>query len=116
MIILLYCRAEAPALYNFKDEDNQPTDLQGVLGPVPHSIRGLLHNYQNVAPTSRKFVQCIACSDFVIKQYREEGIEFLLKVFNSGKYLEELTGLSELHLAAEVIDVSMLIILKLVIL
>lgn len=105
---MLHCRAQAPALYNFNDEDDHPTDLQGVLGPIPHSIRGFLHNYQNVAPTSPKFEQCIACSDVVVKQYREEGIEFLLKVFNSGKYLEELTGLSELHLAAEVTDVSVL--------
>lgn len=107
---MLHCRAQAPALYNFNDEDNLPTDLQGVLGPVPHSIRGFLHNYQNVAPTSPKFEQCTACSDVVVKQYREEGIEFLLKVFNSGKYLEELTGLSELHLAAEITDVSTIII------
>ncbi|KAM3965586.1 autophagy-related 7 [Aphomia sociella] len=100
-------RAEAPALYNMKEEvDNRiPSEMQGVLGPVPHSIRGFLHSYQNVVPTCAKFKQCIACSDIVLNKYKEAEIEFLLNVFNSGKYLEEVTGLTELHLTAEMTDV-----------
>lgn len=30
----------------------------------------------------------------------------MMRVFNSGSYLEEVTGLSELHLTAEMTDVS----------
>ena len=33
----------------------------------------------------------------VLSQYREEGFDFLLKVFNSPNYLEDLTGLSQLY-------------------
>lgn len=99
-------RVHAPAVYNMNsDIEDVPPELQGILGPIPHSIRGFLHSYQNVVPTCAKFPQCIACSDIVINKYKEEGIEFLLKVFNSGNYLEEVTGLHELHLAAEMTDV-----------
>ncbi|KAI8434360.1 hypothetical protein MSG28_012421 [Choristoneura fumiferana] len=86
------------------DTQNIPADLQGVLGPIPHSIRGFLHSYQSVAPTCAKFKQCIACSDTVIDKYRKEGVEFVFKVLNSGSYLEEVTGLSELQLTAEMTD------------
>ncbi|KAI5631003.1 thiF family domain-containing protein [Phthorimaea operculella] len=96
-------RANAPAICNATED--LPPNTQGVLGSVPHSIRGFLHSYETVLPTCTKFKQCIACSENVIKLYREEGIEFLLKVFNSGTYLEEVTGLAELHLAAEMTDI-----------
>ena len=33
----------------------------------------------------------------MLSQYREEGFDFLLKVFNSPNYLEDLTGLSQLY-------------------
>ncbi|KAL0870608.1 hypothetical protein ABMA27_005568 [Loxostege sticticalis] len=100
-------RVDAPAIYNLTGDDDHdlPPETQGVLGPIPHSIRGFLHSYQTVVPTCAKFVQCIACSDVVLNKYKEEGIEFLLNVFNSGSYLEDVTGLSQLHLAAEMTDV-----------
>ncbi|XP_028175472.1 ubiquitin-like modifier-activating enzyme ATG7 [Ostrinia furnacalis] len=100
-------RVEAPALYNVTGDDasDLPSETQGVLGHVPHSIRGFLHSYQTVVPTCAKFKQCIACSDVVLDKYKNEGTEFLLNVFNSGSYLEDVTGLSQLHLAAEMTDV-----------
>ncbi|XP_053611614.1 ubiquitin-like modifier-activating enzyme ATG7 [Plodia interpunctella] len=97
-------RLDAPAAYNL-NEETENSQSEGVLGPVPHSIRGFLHSYQTILPTCPKFKQCIACSETVIDKYRAEGIEFLLKVFNSGSYLEDVTGLSELHLTAEMTDV-----------
>ncbi|XP_026750200.2 ubiquitin-like modifier-activating enzyme ATG7 [Galleria mellonella] len=99
-------RVEAPAIYNLNQEiDTISSDMQGVLGPVPHSIRGFLHSYQTVVPTCGKFKQCIACSDNVLNKYKEAGMEFLFNVFNSGKYLEEVTGLTELQLSAEMTDI-----------
>lgn len=102
----IFFRINAPATLNQK-ENEELNQEQGVLGAVPHSIRGFLHSYQTVLPTCSKFKQCIACSNIVIDKYIKEGIEFLFKVFNSGTYLEEITGLSELQLSAEMIDVSM---------
>lgn len=70
---------------------------EGVLGPVPHSLRGFLGRHQLLTPASTAFDQCSGCCSEVLKAYMEEGFEFLLKVFNSTAYLEEVSGLSRLH-------------------
>lgn len=108
---LSYYRSRAPALCNLSEDTRIiPADIQGVLGPIPHTIRGFLHSYQSLAPTCAKFKQCIACSETVIDKYRKEGVEFVFKVLNSGSYLEEVTGLSELQLTAEMCDVSLFVV------
>lgn len=108
---LSFYRSRAPALCNLSEDTRIiPADIQGVLGPIPHTIRGFLHSYQSVAPTCAKFKQCIACSETVIDKYRKEGVEFVFKVLNSGSYLEEVTGLSELQLTAEMCDVSLFVV------
>lgn len=87
-------RGLAPADCN---PDQDDTNTQCVLGLVPHQIRGFLSRFQNVLPASERFDKCTACSDVVLKEYREKGFEFLCKVFNSSNYLEDLTGLSQLY-------------------
>eukprot|EP00794_Sanderia_malayensis_P006895 gene6895-7673_t len=67
------------------------------LGIVPHQLRGFLSRFQLLLPCSLAFDCCTACSDVVVKAYREEGFEFLSKVFNVPKYLEDRTGLTQLH-------------------
>ena len=42
------------------------------------------------------YSQCTACSPKVIESYKNDGYEFLEKVFNNPDLLEELTGLKEL--------------------
>ncbi|CAB3221720.1 unnamed protein product [Arctia plantaginis] len=98
-------RELAPAPYNLSDEGESIPGLEGVLGPVPHAIRGFLHSYQTMLPTCPKFNQCVACSVIILNNYMAEGSEFLLKVFNSGKYLDDLTGLSQWRLNAEMTEV-----------
>ena len=73
-----------------------------VLGLVPHQIRGFLSRFQNVIPASQRFDKCTACSNIVLNEYAKDGFEFLLKVFNTPNYLEDLTGLSKLY--AETLD------------
>ncbi|KAK5645056.1 hypothetical protein RI129_006356 [Pyrocoelia pectoralis] len=92
-------QALASAFYKVNNqelgEDCGPEE--SMLGIIPHSIRGFLSNYNHVLPATEKFKQCVACSDIVIAEYETSGFDFLLKVFNSCKYLEELTGLSDIH-------------------
>lgn len=67
------------------------------LGIVPHQIRGFLSRFQQIMPASRAFDKCTACSKMVIEQYERTGFEFLLKAFNEPHYLEDLTGLTQMH-------------------
>ena len=72
------------------------------LGLITLQIRGFLSQFQNVVPASEHFNICTACSDTVHTHYRSEGFKFLLRVFNTPNYLEDLTGLSKLY--AETLD------------
>lgn len=69
---------------------------EGILGVLPHSIRGYLNTFTNILPATERFNQCIACSEKVLKEYETNGDEFLLKVFDSADYLENVTGISEM--------------------
>ena len=89
----------APADSNADQDD---IDTASALGLVPHQIRGFLSRYQNVLPASKRFDKCTACSDIVLEEYRNNGFEFLCKVFNCPNFLEDLTGLSQLY--AETLD------------
>ncbi|TMW45447.1 hypothetical protein DOY81_009471 [Sarcophaga bullata] len=93
------------AYYAANANSNTDKTPEGIMGILPHSIRGMLSNYENILPATEKFTQCIACSEKVLNTYRSEGNEFLFKVFESAKYLEDLTGISEYReLNNEIID------------
>ncbi|XP_036343701.1 LOW QUALITY PROTEIN: ubiquitin-like modifier-activating enzyme ATG7 [Rhagoletis pomonella] len=87
-------RDRAPAYYCATGQPNTKVP-EGLLGVIPHSIRGQLCNYENILPATQKFSQCIACSEKVISEYREKGNAFLFKAFETAKYLEDLTGISD---------------------
>ncbi|XP_065367287.1 uncharacterized protein Atg7 [Calliphora vicina] len=100
----------APAYYassgNLKSSSSATDKTpEGIMGILPHSIRGMLSSFENILPASEKFKQCIACSENVLNAYHTQGNEFLFKVFESAKYLEDLTGISEYKdLNNEIID------------
>ena len=85
---------DAPAPSANSENEN---DSESCLGIVPHQIRGFLSRFQEVLPSTYAFKQCAACSSPVINAYREQGFDFLQKVFNEPTFLEELTGLKKLH-------------------
>ena len=74
------------------------------LGGVPHQIRGTLSRFATESLRGAAFARCTACSDTVVQALNdpaEGGFNFLMRAFNGGAYLEDLTGLTELHKSAE---------------
>ena len=43
---------------------------EGVLGIIPHTIRGSLHSFNQYLPTGPSFSQCTACSQKVLQLYK----------------------------------------------
>ncbi|BDD63806.1 Autophagy protein 7 [Monascus purpureus] len=86
--------APAPASRN-EDRGDHP------LGLVPHQIRGFLPTFENITIIGRSYQHCSACSDAVTNAYRKDRWDFVQRALNESGYVEELSGLKEVQLAAE---------------
>ncbi|KAJ5102863.1 Ubiquitin-like modifier-activating enzyme atg7 [Penicillium argentinense] len=71
------------------------------LGLVPHQIRGFLATFENIAVTGKSYICCSACSERVTKEYQDQGWNFVRRALNEPGYVEELSGLKEVHEKAE---------------
>ncbi|XP_048742795.2 ubiquitin-like modifier-activating enzyme ATG7 isoform X2 [Ostrea edulis] len=87
---------EAPADSSANDE-HLNKEFGCSLGLIPHQIRCFMSRFQQILPACRAFDKCTACSKTVIQQYREDGFTFLRRAFNEPSYLEDLTGLTQMH-------------------
>ncbi|GMH88305.1 hypothetical protein TL16_g11117, partial [Triparma laevis f. inornata] len=76
----------------------------GALGEIPHMIRGDLGDWKVNCIRTPGFDCCTGCSERVVKKWREEGFGLVEKVCEDEKYLEDLTGLTELKRQAEEVD------------
>lgn len=74
------------------------------LGPVPHMLRGALTGFHQQHMTGHAYRQCTACSEAVVRAYRRGGVDFVMQAVRTPKVLEDVTGLTELHRAAEQLD------------
>lgn len=101
-------RIDAPAFYGTSaSTPMENIDLSGsVLGLVPHSIRGFLHSFEHILPAIEKYTNCVACSKMIMKEYEEHGMNFLMKVFNSSKHLEDVALLTEMFKETNFSEVS----------
>jgi len=92
----------APAMVGTAGEGRDGTE--SVLGTVPHTIRGSLHNFTQLTPTGPAFSQCTACSHKVLDLFKQDGFELIRKVGENPKYLEDITGLTELMSDTDLMD------------
>lgn len=76
------------------------------LGLVPHQIRGFLTHFSNLLVTGQAYDRCTACSSEILNEYRINGADFVLKVLETPKLLEEITGLNELHKESDEVEVD----------
>ncbi|XP_014206834.1 ubiquitin-like modifier-activating enzyme ATG7 [Copidosoma floridanum] len=85
-------RAEARALLSASKDCGST----GLLGGVPHTIRGSLWNHETQLTVTHRFASCTACSVPVIGEYRARGFDFVLDACNKPNYLERLAGIEAL--------------------
>lgn len=67
------------------------------LGYVPHQIRVSLPFFRNDLMRGSSFDRCTACSSTAIHAFTAHRHQFLSCAFNSTSFLEDLTGLTQMH-------------------
>jgi ubiquitin-like modifier-activating enzyme ATG7 len=66
-----------------------------ILGKIPHQIRGSVKTFENYLLCGLQYNKCIACSKFILEQYKKNGLNFIIKCINEPLYMEEITGLKQ---------------------
>ncbi|XP_050451269.1 uncharacterized protein LOC126851392 [Cataglyphis hispanica] len=92
-------KISARALMNKDSDDCQANiddPLIGLLGGIPHTIRGSLWSHEMKLTITHRFPFCTACSVPLIKEYCQRGFAFVLDACNVPNYLEKLSGLEEI--------------------
>ncbi|EGV62361.1 Autophagy protein 7 [Yamadazyma tenuis] len=76
----------------------------GVLGQIPHQIRGFLHNFEQMKLMTPRYQFCSACSSQVVNRYKEEGWSFISRCLSDSKFLEDVCGLKRVQEDTERLD------------
>jgi ubiquitin-like modifier-activating enzyme ATG7 len=63
---------------------------------IPHQLRGNLYNYEINHFHFKYNTTCVACSDNIVKNYKEHREEFAVNVMNDQYYVEKTCGVHEL--------------------
>ncbi|EEB05626.1 ubiquitin-like conjugating enzyme Atg7 [Schizosaccharomyces japonicus yFS275] len=76
----------------------------GILGEVPHQLRGFLHDFTILKIEGKAYPHCSACNPRVCAEWSNKKWEFVANAMNDSKYIEDLSGLSEIHEQGELAD------------
>jgi len=99
MVAILHHKEGAKAPADLAIPVSEPTSSS--FGLIPHSIRGFVTHFNNMLVTGQAYDKCTGCSKLIVDEYKSKGFDFLLQVFNEPKYLEDLTGLTQMKEEAE---------------
>lgn len=91
---------------------NKNNSSIGLLGGIPHTIRGSIWGHEMRLTITHRFPSCTACSYSVINEYKKRRFLFVLDACNQPNYLERLAGLEELLKSTDFDEVIILIIFK----
>lgn len=68
-----------------------------ILGDIPHQIRGFLNNFSSLQLETPAYNHCSACSPEVINMCKDLGWDFVKAALNDHTYVEQLSGLAQVH-------------------
>jgi len=63
---------------------------------IPHQLRGNLINYEIQHFNFKYNTNCVACSDNIVKTYKQDRLNFAIGVMNDPYYIEKTCGIHEL--------------------
>lgn len=97
--------APAPAPASSRNDhipvEQEPDDPPHPLGTVPHQLRGFLSTWSTMTIKGKSYDCCSACSPKIVGAYEKDGWEFVKRAVNEKGFVEELSGLAEVHRRAE---------------
>ncbi|KAG0018442.1 Autophagy protein 7 [Entomortierella chlamydospora] len=99
-------RAPADKADGEGDQDSAQDRIGSALGLLPHQIRGFLSRFKNLLISGQAYDRCTACSDAILEAYDQRGFEFLARVFQDAKHLEDVTGLTKMKEESEDLDME----------
>lgn len=71
-------------------------------GKLPHNqVRANLNGFSTLNNVVEQYKYCSACSDSVVELYKSKDWEFVNQALQSSKYLEDVSGLTQVHLEAQ---------------
>lgn len=82
------------------DPEAQKND-ETCLGILPQYLRGSCSEYDSKVFISHSFPNCVACSDYVLKEFCNDRDEFLFRVMNDPDYLQNVTHIADALKEAE---------------
>uniref|UniRef100_A0A1S4H3N1 Ubiquitin-like modifier-activating enzyme ATG7 n=1 Tax=Anopheles gambiae TaxID=7165 RepID=A0A1S4H3N1_ANOGA len=98
LMISIIQHGDAPAYYRTPKSDPhaQQQEPEGLLGIIPHSIRGNISTLQSMVTATARYTNCVACSSLVLERYATSGQDFIINVLNGSESLEAIVGLHKL--------------------
>ena len=64
-------------------------------GVLPHFLRGSCSEYDSKIFVSEAFSNCVACSDYVLKEFCDDRNAFVYGVMNDPNYLQDVTKIAD---------------------
>uniref|UniRef100_A0A182YN41 Autophagy-related protein 7 n=1 Tax=Anopheles stephensi TaxID=30069 RepID=A0A182YN41_ANOST len=98
LMVSLVQHGNAAAYYRIRKSDtlSQQQEPDGLLGIIPHSIRGNIATLQTLVTATERYTNCVACSPSVLERYACSQDDFIINVINGSESLESVAGLSQM--------------------